>query len=452
MDETRKQEEALFRHSVIGPLLSRPLRRGELKRTLEELASQTWTGPGGETRKLSAKTLETWYYQHRRGGFDSLLPRTRSDRGRLKAIEEPLRELILAMKREDPGRSAPVIRRELEIAGLVRRGNLSVATIQRLLRREGLSGPARELDRPARFRWAASFAGELWQSDVVHGPALFDPASGRPVRVKICSLLDDKTRLVAYARASFRETQTDFLTVLAGAVQRRGAPHGILVDNHPSYRATDTAVACARLDIKLHFARPYDGPSKGKIERFQRTLREHCLDRIDREKVTTLDDLNVRLWAWVEGEYHKTPHEGLSGKTPLAAWEEDASQVRWIDDPAKLDTAFTATIERAVKNDSTVQVRGKTYEVPTHLRGRTVTLGYALLAPECLWVLDGSTRVPVREVDPVANARRPRRRPEDGGGDHAAKKPAPKTGLNAVEAFLKQFIRPVRDASEGGVS
>ena len=51
-------------------------------------------------------------------------------------------------------------------------------------------------------------------------PALFDPASGREVRVKIFALLDDRSRLVPYLRAGFHETQADFLAVLLGAVQR----------------------------------------------------------------------------------------------------------------------------------------------------------------------------------------------------------------------------------------
>ncbi len=440
MNVDRRAQEALFRHSVLGPLLSRPLKRGELKRTLKELASQYWMCADGKTRQIAAKTLEEWYYRHRHGGFDGLLPIPRKDAGRLKALPEDLRELVLAMKREDPGRSAVLIERELVLAGRLRRGQVSVCTIRRFLRREGLSGPRLELDRPARLRWQAERCGELWQSDAVHGPTFFDPASGRPVRVKIFALLDDRSRLVPYLRASFRETQADFLTVLLGAVQRRGIPGGLLVDNHPSFRGNDTQLACAQLGIRQHFARPYDGPAKGKIERWWRHLRAHVLDRLDLEKVKTLDELNVRLWAWVEGEYHQKPHESLSGKTPLQVWEEDAAAIRWCEDETLLETAFTARIQRLVKNDSTCEVRGLTYEVPTHLRGRKVTIGYNLLTPERLWVQDGATRIPLRLIDPEGNSHRSRRSP----GTPPAK-PAAKTGLNAAEAFLRQVTRPTRE-------
>jgi len=438
-NDRNREQEALFRLSVLGPVISRKLKRGELLRTLKEIAGQSFEDPvTGLPRRIARKTLEEWYYRHRRQGFEGLYPTPRKDRGVVKALREDLRELVLAMKREDPGRSAVLIIRELELAGRLRRGEVSVATVRRFLKRHGLSGPRLELDRPARFRWQAARAGELWQTDAVHGPALQDPLAGKRVRVKIFALLDDRSRLVPFLRAGFHEMQTDFLAVLLGAVQRRGRPAGLLLDNHMSFRGSDVQLACARLEVRLHYARPYDGPSKGKIERFWRTLRERFLDRLDLAKVTTLDELNVRLWAWVESEYHRTPHEGLQGRTPLEVWEEDAAEIRWVDDPAILDAAFTATLERTARNDSTIQVRGLTYEVPTHLRGRTVKLGYSLLTPDRLYVIDGTTRVPLRAVDPEANARRPR----VGSRDEPAREPPASTGMNSVEAILARFLSP----------
>ena len=74
-------------------------------------------------------------------------------------------------------------------------------------------------------------------------------------------------------RADFHETQTEFLMVLLGAVLRRGIPRAILLDNHGSFTGSDVTVAAAKLGVRLVFARPHDGPSKGKIERWWRTRR-----------------------------------------------------------------------------------------------------------------------------------------------------------------------------------
>jgi transposase InsO family protein len=435
LNDDRRKEEALFRYGVLGDLLSRELRRGELKHGLAERASKIWIGPGGRERRVAAKTLQEWYYRFKRVGLDGLLPRQRRDAGELRALPAELQELIVAMKREDPGRSAALILRELIACGRVRRREVSEATIRRLLRREGLNGPRLELDRPARYRWQATTCGELWQGDALHGPRLFDPAAGKDVRVKIFALMDDRSRLVVYLRGGFHETQQDFLTVLLGAVLRRGVPRSILLDNHGSFSGSDVNVACAKLSTRLLFTRPYDGPAKGKIERFWRTLRAHVLDRLNMKEVESLDDLNLRLWSWVEGEYNTRPHSGLSGRSPLEVWEEDADEIRWVDDPAAVEKAFSDKLERQVRNDSTCQLRGRTFEVPTSLRRRRIEIHFSLLHPDRFWVEDGQTRIPIREVEPETNSRRARaeKRPP------LEKKKPSVTGLNPVEDLLRRL-------------
>jgi putative transposase len=343
------------------------------------------------------------------------------------------------MKREDPGRSAQLIFEELRRAGRLRRGEVSVSTIRRLLRREGLTGPQKELERAARFRWQASTSGELWQGDALHGPRLFDPASGKEVRVKVFALIDDRSRRVPYLRADFHETQQAFLTMLLGAVLRRGRPHALLLDNHGSFTGSDVEVACARLETRLVFARPHDGAGKGKIERFLRTLRARLLDRLDLERIKCLDDLNLRLSAWVKGEYNTRAHSSLSGKSPLEVFEEDHDEIRWIEDAASVESAFTHSITRSVRLDSTCQIYGQSYEVPPVLRGRSAEIHSSLLRPGQYWLLDGVTRIALREVDPEGNSGR-RRKGTPSGKKNKEKSRA--TGLNPVEDLLKRITHP----------
>lgn len=443
MNDERRREEALFRYAVLGDLLHRRLRRGELGRALGERARKVWQGPDGRRRRMAKKTLEEWLYRYRRSGFDGLLPRPRQDRGKVRALDAQTEELVLAMKREDPGRSAQLILEELEGVGRLRRGQTSVSTIQRLLRREGLTGVSRELERPARLRWQAARCGQLWQGDALHGPALFNPAAGRATRVKIFALLDDRSRLVPYLRADFHETQKEFLRVLAGAVLRRGIPRALLLDNHGSFTGSDVREACAQLATRLIFTRPNDGPAKGKIERWWRTLRARVLDRLDAQRVTTLDELNVRLSAWVESEYNTRPHASLGGRTPLEVWEEDADEIRWVDEPDAVEKALMGELQRKVRDDSTCQVRGRTLEVPPQLRGRSVVIRYSFLQPERFWIEDGRTRIPLREVDPQENARRRRqRKPAE------KKEEPPSTGLNSVEEILRRMAQRRKDRDD----
>lgn len=434
--DDRRRDVALFRMGVLGDIAHVELRRGELRRALKEKSETLWLCPDGRSRRFAAKTIQTWLYAYKRDGFDALYPKPRSDKGQSRAIPPDLQPLILDMKREDPGRSIELIMRELVHAGLMRAGQFSDSAVGRLLAGHGLNGPRMELEVPARHRFVAATCNELWQGDACHGPKLFDPASGREVRVKIFALLDDKSRLIADIRADFHERQEDFLRVLHEAVRRRGLPRAVLLDNHGSFTGADVRVTCAQLGIRLVHARPYDGPSKGKIERLWRTLRAHVLDRLDLERIATLDDLNVRLSTWVHAEYNVRPHSGLGGRSPLDVFEEDAEEIRFVDDHDLLDSSFVARLERSVRADSTCSVGGKTYEVPAHYRGRKVTLSYDVLRPAELWIDHGDTRVPVRVVDAVANSRRPRVR--TGPLPEAPPKP---TGLNAVEGALDRFLR-----------
>lgn len=437
MNNDDRTKEALFRHAILGDLLTRNLRRGELRPSLAELSEKTFEDYLGRTRRMAAKTLEEWFYKYRGGGFEGLKPKPRSDQGRSRSLTPELEQLILDLKREDPGRSAPLILRELELAGRLRRHQVAVSAIQRALKRHGLSGPQMRLEQAARYRWEASMCGELWQGDALHGPVLLNPTTGRQQRVIIFGLLDDHSRIIPYLEAGFGETSHRFLSVLYNALARRGIVRALLLDNHTSFANYDLRLLCATLNIRLVHCRPGDAPSKGKIEKFWRLLRDHLVDRLDLRKVTTVEELNLRLWSWVEGEYHHRPHASLGGKTPLQVWESGAEDLRWPTDPAALESAFYAQVERLARADSTVLWRGVFYEVPPYLRGRKVRLRYSLLDACRVSLLDAHVEIPLRPVNPVANAHRSR---------HSSEPPAPEqkpvTGLNTPELALDHFLKP----------
>ena len=56
MNEDERNQEALFRHAILGELLSRNLRRGELRPMLERLAEETYRDHHGQSRRAARKT------------------------------------------------------------------------------------------------------------------------------------------------------------------------------------------------------------------------------------------------------------------------------------------------------------------------------------------------------------------------------------------------------------
>jgi predicted DNA-binding transcriptional regulator AlpA len=140
--------QALFRFSVLGPLISRRrLPRGELQKILRELAAREYVIPGSDRRALGEKTIEGWSYRYRARGLDGSIPKVRADRGQSK-LSTAVQTAILAAKRENPRRSSRQIQRLLEVAGSVARGTLSRSSLHRLLQPHGLPRP-RRLGEPA---------------------------------------------------------------------------------------------------------------------------------------------------------------------------------------------------------------------------------------------------------------------------------------------------------------
>ena len=142
---------ALFRLSVLGPLISRPLQRGEFQQTLRELAGREYAIPGSRRTRLSDKTISGWYYAWRKDGIDGLSPRPRRDQGRSK-LADGIQEEILRLKQENPRRSLLQILQALESTGQVSRDTVSRSAIHRLLQRHGLSRPAGAASEPEEKR------------------------------------------------------------------------------------------------------------------------------------------------------------------------------------------------------------------------------------------------------------------------------------------------------------
>jgi len=149
---------------------------------------------------------------------------------------------------------------------------------------------------------------------------------------------------------------------------------------------------CAKLGIALIHSRPHQPQGRGKQERWFRTVRAQLLTRLTPADTESLEALNRRLWTWVEGEYHQTPHAGLEGRTPLEQWALCAQEVRLLDIHLDLDALFLFETKRRVQRDRTVSLNGTVFEVDAALIGQTVTLRFDPAAPPSrgieVWHLD----------------------------------------------------------------
>ena len=136
-----------------------------------------------------------------------------------------------------------------------------------------------------------------------------DRIGGKLAKSYLVSLFDDASRLLTHSAFCPGETALDIEGVLKQAVLRRGIPLKLVVDNGAAYRAETLQGICARLGIHLIHCRPYAPEGKGKLERWHRTCRDQFLSELDERHIASLDDLNARLWAWLEPVYHRRPRQ-----------------------------------------------------------------------------------------------------------------------------------------------
>jgi len=428
--------KALFRLSVLGPLVSREqLARGELQQLIRELSAREYAIPGTRRRHLGEKTIEAWYYAWRRNGLDALAPKPRADRGSSK-ISPAIQEAILQAKRANPRRSVRQIVRLLEAAGTVQAKSLSRSAVHRLLQQQGLSQLAASAHLPEEKRsFSAEFAGSIWYGDVMHGPRV--PHKGQLRKTYLVSLIDDASRLVAHSAFCLGETALDIEGVLKQALLRRGVPIKLVVDNGAAYRAQTLQGICARLGIHLIFCRPYAPEGKGKLERWHRTMRDQFLGELDERHIASLDDLNARLWPWLEQVYHRSEHAGLAGMTPLARYQRDLGRIRSLGArAAQLDALFHHRVSRFVRKDGTVSYLGQRFELPYELSGKTVALVVDPHAQRVVGVENehGVSLGEATALDEIGNTRRARRKP-----DPAAQPLAPRSGPNLVEIAHQRY-------------
>ncbi len=406
---------AIFRMQVIGSLLSRELKRGELAPTLRALSEERFMPPGlSLSRTFAVPTLQTWYYRARRAGLDGLRPKPRSDRGYAQALTEEQRRLLLDIRKEHPTVSVPVIMRTLVADGRLEQDVLSEPTIRRFFADHGLDrATLRCADGERRLRWVAESPGQLYHADVCHGPAL--RIRGRAVPLRIHAMLDDASRFIPAIKATSSEREVEMLDLVVRAIRRHdGAPRALYLDNGSTYSGDALKTVCARLGVTLIHAKPYDPQARGKMERFFRTLREGCLDHLGR--LESLHDVEVRLYAFLDRHYHIAPHGALVGKSPLEVFEArprgDGGLLQVTDE--QLRDALTVRGRRRVRRDGTVPIGGVDWEVDQgFLAGRRVTVARSLFEPKAApWIEQGDKRYPLHLVDPEKNAKTRRARPK----------------------------------------
>jgi len=433
---------ALWKLSVLGPLVSARLEHGDRQAFLLELAERTHQRPDGQLVRLSPRTLEGWLYAYRREGLEGLARKTRNDRGASRAIAPEVADLLLRAKRERPRRSIRGLIRMMERARVVRPGSLSRSSVHRLLAQQGVS--ARPVRGPAAERrsFLVEQAGDLWMGDAMHGPPVVTP--GGPIRKSyLLSQIDGATRYVPHSYFASSEAAPPQEYGFKQALLKAGRPRTYYVDLGSAYVARSLRIVCGELGIALVHTAPKDCEAKGAIERWHRTWREEVGDELP-DHPLPLAELNAIHWAWLSAEYHARVH-ATTGRAPREHWLAQVGALRPLPEALDLDEVFLHRATRKVRKDGTVRFAGKLLEVRPELVGRTVELRFDPVDREARprVYVSGHFFCDTVVLDRHRNAQRARQR--------QAGRPDPQTqptGLDPLRQILDEHYlrtRPVND-------
>jgi len=387
---------ALWRFSIISPLLHRSDDDPALLWQLDELGKKSFICPDGSPTQLSAETLRKWLYRYRSGGIKALENQQRKDKGH-QQVPKPLADAMATLRADHPKWTLTKVLEKLLDTGIWNGIKPSRATLYRFATANKLlKAPADPGNRASRSFAFENF-GQLWLADFMHGPRLRD---GRGFKKAILHvIIDDATRYVVSARFYFKETVEVLITEMMVAVRRYGICQRFYSDNGPCYASSHLKIVCARLGIHLVHTPPYRPQGRGKIERFFRTVRDQFLgDQI----ADRIDDLNRNLNQYLT-EYHQRIHSSLK-ISPLQKRLSGQNACRKLPEVTDIRNLFCMQRKCRVYNDTTIRLNNRIFEVPDAVPGTTVDVFY--LPWDLTWIFYGNHMKPARPVNKTLNAKR----------------------------------------------
>jgi len=368
-DQKKAEEIALQRVQLLSPLLAEGLDAAQARQIKTSICRQTG---------ISERTLRRYLSHYRTEGFGGHKPKGKGQRRSEDAIPASLMDQAILLRRQVPGRSIAQIIQILEWEGLAQPGQLKRSTLQEKLAERGYS--ARHMRMYAETgiaarRFQRKYRNQLWHSDIKYGPYLPIGKDGGKKQVYLVSFIDDATRFVLHGQFYPMLDQVIVQDCFRQAIHKYGVPEAVYFDNGSQYRTKWMSRACAKMGIRLLFAKPYSPEATGKVERFNRVVDSFLAESV-LEKPQSLDRFNEMFQIWLEECYQNKPHSGLEGGlSPDTAYRSDKKALKFLA-PDTIASAFLHCEERKVDKAGCISFEGRKYEAGLSFIGCTVNVIY----------------------------------------------------------------------------
>jgi transposase InsO family protein len=315
---------------------------------------------------VSRQTAYKWISRMRLEGERGLVDRSRRPMTSPRRTSPEMEQRVCALRQEHPAWGGRKLHHRLKALGV--RDVPSPSAITDILARYGLLSEDRRLKRDWQ-RFEAERPNDMWQMDFKGDFAL---PSGRCYPL---TLLDDHSRFNLCLQACGDQRRETVRSQLLPVFRTYGLPEVILVDNGPPWGSgysrqphTRFTAWLMRLGIRVSHGRPYHPQTRGKEERFHRSLREEVLVM---RRWQDLLEVQSALDPWREVYNHERPHEALGYKVPAGRYQHSSREL-----PEKApEPEYPSTDHvRRVQSLGEISFRGRALRVGSAFRGEAVAL------------------------------------------------------------------------------
>lgn len=284
----------------------------------------------------------------------------RSPRQTAGQIEERIVEL-----RREHGWGGLKLQRLMEREGHA----VSVATVNRILRRRGLIGAA-DSHPPAWRRFEREEPNQLWQMDF---KGVKDHWAARHGTVYPLSILDDHSRFLVGLFPLAEATGVAAMRSLRQAFEPYGLPEAMLMDHGTPWWSTANghgltwlAVELMKQGIRLYFSGIGHPQTQGKVERLHRTMEQSI-----RHRGASFPGWQVWAEQFRQEYNHVRPHQALALAVPAEKYRPSPRQ--WREHPPPWDYETGCVVER-LNSKGCLTHGGQRYFVCEALAGQDVAV------------------------------------------------------------------------------
>jgi transposase InsO family protein len=289
-----------------------------------------------------------------------------------KPLSHPLRccddveQAVLALRDQHPAWGAR------KIANVLERQNLDVpacSTVHAILVRHNRILPRRGGD-PASLRFERPEPNELWQMDFKGSSTLGNGQKLHPLTV-----VDDHSRYALCIGACGDETGSTVKARLEQVFAIYGLPQAFFVDNGNPWgdsqggEWTKFRVWLLKYGIHLIHARPHHPQSRGKNERFHRSMDDEVFAM---RPLADHRDAQRAFTTWRSIYNHQRPHEGIAMQRPAERYRPSPRRM-----PTKLPQIEYGTgeiVRKVGNNKQTISFKGRDWTVPKAFHGEHLAI------------------------------------------------------------------------------